>query len=328
MKRILVFTLITLILASCQSHQSIWGGNGSRHIANTVVLRNFLDDIARQMSKKGQQMTTQQLEKKIMEYMRRKSDDMAHGNWTKMGITKLQADDMKSLYDDVPYMNKVHNWVAENITRIVKVSDDIAYSSYKLIMKESGSVINPYAYSKNASQNMMSSRRNLVTPPAFTKTPYQSINDKSSRVFTQIADVKDQAVKKIYMKNYMDLAKRGKVDPRLMANTNEILESAAQITKVTRRPAMGSGCNAFTANASDDVIDGFTNYMVQRNKIIQREMKELTKSGQKVENLTKKQIDDVFAKADVEAFELTHGYTRIEAQAAVRRLKNKPCKVI
>ena len=325
MKRILILSLTTLILASCQSHYSVSNSSGSREIANTVVLRGFLDDVARQMSSKGQKMTTQQLEKKIMEYIRRKESDMAHGNWTKMGLNKLQADDMKSLYDDVPHMGRVHKWVSENITRIVKMSDDIAYNSYKLIMKESGSMINPYAYGKTASTNMMSSRRSLIKPPAMTKTPYQSINDKSSRVFTQIADVKDQAIKKIYMKNYMDMATRGKIDPRLMANTNEILESAAQITKVTGRAGLGSGCNAVTKNASDDVIDGITSYMSQRNKIIQTEMRKLTKDGRKA---TKKQIDDVMERADREAFEISHGYTPIEAQAAVRRLKNKPCKVI
>lgn len=325
MKRFLILSLTILILASCQSHYSIINSNGSRKIANTVVLRGFLDDIARQMSKRGQRMTSQQLEKKIMEYIRKKESDMAHGNWTKMGLSKFQADDMKSLYDDVPHMGRVHKWVSENITRIVKMSDDVAYSSYKLIMKESGSVINPYAYGKTASTSMMSSRRALIKPPAVTETPFKSINDKSSRVFTQIADVKDQAIKKIYMKNYMDMASRGKIDPRMMANTNEILENAAQITKVTGRAGLGSGCNAITKNASDDVIDGITSYMSQRNKIIQAEMKRLTKDGRKA---TKKQIDEVMNKADREAFELSHGYTPIEAQAAVNRLKNKPCKVI
>lgn len=325
MKRILILILTTAILASCQSHHSVTNSNGSRDIANTIILRSFLDDVTRQMSSKGQKMTTQQLEKKIMEYIRHKEKDMATGNWTKMGLNKLQVDDMKSLYDDLPHMNRVHKWVAENITRIVDGIDDIAYNSYKLIMRESGSTINPYAYGKSGSGNLMSSRRNLIKPPPITKTSYQSINDKSSRVFTQIADVKDQAIKKVYMKNYMELANRGKLDPRMMANTNEILESAAQITKVTGRTGLGSGCNAVTKNASDDIIDGITSYMNQRNKIIQAEMKKLTQDGRKA---TKQQIDDVMNKADREAFEISHGYTPMEAQAAVNRLKNKPCKVI
>lgn len=325
MKTILIFTLTFLFLASCQSHNSIYHSGVSREIANTVFLRDFLDDIARQMTKRGERITTQQLEKKIMEYIRKREGDMAHGNWTKMGLNKMQADDMKSLYDDVPHMNRVQKWVSENITRIVKVSDDVAFSSYKLIMRESGSAINPYAYGKTASTAMMSSRRSLIRPPAMTKTPYQSINEKSSRVFTQIADIKDQAIKKIYMKNYMDLASRGKINPRLMANTNEILESAAQITKVTGRAGLGSGCNAITKNASDDVIDGITSYMNQRSRIIQAEMRKLTKDGRKA---TKAEIDNIMNKADREAFEISHGYTPIEAQAAVNRLKNKPCKVI
>lgn len=328
MKRILVFTLVSLFIASCQSNNSFLSSSGSREIANTVVLRNFLDDVARQMSAKGQHVTTAQLEKKIMEYLRRKSDDMAHGNWTKFGLKKFEADNMKSLYDDVPYRTKLHNHIAENITTILKVSDDIAYNSYKLIMRETGSVINPYTISKNSSTTLMNSRRRLVTPPAFTKTPYQSINNKSSRVFTQISEVKDQAVKKMYMKNYMSLAKRGKADPRMMSNTNEIFESAAQINRVTRRPAIADGCNDFVQTAPDDVIDGFANFMSERNRIVQREMKELTKGGKNIDDLTTKQVDDIMAKAEVEAFEITHGYSRIEAQAAVRRLKNKPCKVL
>lgn len=325
MKKFLILVLTTLFLVSCQSHNSSFNSKGSRNIANTVVLRNFLDDIARQMTKKGERITTVELEKKIMSYIKRKEGDMAHGNWTKMGLNKVQADDMKSLYDDVPHMRRVQKWVSENITRIVKMSDDVAYNSYKLIMKESGSMINPYAYGKAASTNMMSTRRALIKPPAMTKTPYQSINDKSSRVFTQIADVKDQAIKKIYMKNYMDLASRGKIDPRLMANTNEILESATQITKATGRAGLGSGCNAITKNASDDVIDGITSYMNQRSKMIQAEMKRITKDGRKA---TKAEIDNIMNKVDREAFEVSHGYTPIEAEAAVKRLKNKPCKVI
>ena len=86
-----------------------------------ICFKGFIDDIARQSQKSATKYTSDQIEKKVLEYIKRQEKDMAFGNWSKMGLLDDQAKQINGLYDDLPYMNKVHKWVSENITRIIKI---------------------------------------------------------------------------------------------------------------------------------------------------------------------------------------------------------------
>lgn len=324
MRKFITLIFLLTVLASCQSKRSWFNLSGSRKIANTRVLKMFIDDIARQSQKTGQRYTTQEIEKKVLEYLKRKEKDMAHGNWTKVGISKLQVDDMKSLYDDVPHMNKVHKWVAENITKIIKVSDDLAAISYNTIVRRNTANINPYSFGKQQSNQLMLNRRTNTSP-------FRSVNEKGARVFKQVSEVKDNAIKKVYMENYLGFQKRASNSPALTSNAHEILESATQVTKYTGKAGMGSGCKSFNEKASFEVLEMKANIDIYRANLIQE--RAITKNGGRAfasvddipsaNRLTAKEIDE----ATEEAFENVLGYTKVEARAAVKRLKGKPCKV-
>ena len=324
MKKLIGLALITLVLVSCQSQRSLFGDGGSRSVANTRLLRMFIEDVARQSQKTTQRYTVQEIEEKILQYLKRKEKDMLHGNWSKVGISKLQADDMKSLYDDFPHMNKVHKWVAENITKVIKVSDDLAAISYNSIMRKSKSSINPYSFAKNESSQLMMSRR-------LNTSPFKSINEKGARVFKQVSEVKDQTIKKVYMENYLSFQKRVSNNPAITANAHEILESAANVTKYTGKAGMGKGCKAFNEKASFEILEMKANIDLYRTALI--EERAIAKNGGRVfasidevpvaNRLTAKEINE----ATEEAFENVLGYTRVEARAAVKRLKGKPCQV-
>lgn len=322
MKTVLNIAFMIFLLASCQTHQSV-SKNSGREIANTRVLKNFIDDIAIQSERSAQRYTSEEIEQKILAYIKRKEKDMAYGNWEKMGINKNQADDIKSIYDDGPHMIKVQKWVAENITKIIKISDDIAANAYNLMMRHSQSTINPYTFGRMQSGQMMFSRRNSTSP-------FKSLNEKSERVVHEVSTIKDQAIKKIYMENYMSFTKRGADHPAISANAHEIVESATQITKKTGHSGMGSGCKAFNEKASFEVIEMKANIDIYRAQLI--EEKAYRKAGRefasiddipKQNRLTQVEIDE----ATEEAFENVLGYTKLEAKAAVNRLKGKPCQV-
>lgn len=324
MKKFITLSIMVLVFASCQSQRSWFSSSGSREIANTRVLKMFIDDIARQSQKTAQRYTAKEIEQKVLEYLKRKEKDMAHGNWSKVGISKLQADDMKSLYDDVPHMGKVHKWVAENITKIIKVSDDVAAASYNVIVKRSKTSINPYKFGQQHSNQLMLNRR-------ANSSPFKSVNQKGQRVFHQVSEIKDQTIKKVYMENYLSFQKRAGNNPGVTSNAHEIIESATQVTKYTGKAGMGKGCKAFNEKASFDVLEMKANIDIHRASIIQE--RAIAKNGGR----SFASIDDVPAKnrlttqeideATEEAFESVLGYTKVEARAAVKRLKGKPCKV-
>jgi hypothetical protein len=325
MQKSLFLVVLSLVIASCQSFRSSDNASSRvrREIANLNLLKGFIDDIARQTQKSATSYTSKQIERKVLDYIKRKEKDMAFGNWSKMGLMDDQVKQINGLYDDLPYMNKVHKWVSENITRIIKVETSIAESAYALMMRRSKPSINPYKNAVSDANEMMMNRRN-------SSSPFQSTAVKENIIKSKIRQVKDRNIRKVYQENYTNISKRSDISPALEANYHEILESATKVTRKTGHSGMGSGCKAFNEKASLEVLEMKANIDIYRARLI--EEKAYQKAGREfasvddissAKRLTTKEIDD----ATEEAFENVLNYTREEARIAVRRLKNKPCKV-
>ncbi len=316
--------LSVLVLSSCQSFNSQGPDmSAKREIANTGFLKGFIDDIARQTQGTANRMTSAQIEKKVLAYIKRKERDMAYGNWSKMGIMDDQAKNINGLYDDLPYMNKVHKWVSQNITSIIKVESRVAANAYKVIVNQTGKKFNPYKLTKKELNALTVAKRS-------SSSPFESSHVREVFIKGEIRAVKNSKIRKIYQDNYKLYSQRVKSDPTIAANIDEILESATTVTKRTGHSGMGKGCKTFNSKASVEVLEMKANLDIYRAKLI--EEKAFRKAGGPFDKLddistSKRLTTQEIDEATEEAFEKVLNYTREEAKLAVRRLKRAPCQV-
>ena len=316
MKVLLTLLTLTLVSVSCSSYNKSYKYHG-RRIASNPLLRVFLGEVAQ----KSKLYTARELEEQVLNYIKRKQKDSTYGNWVQMGISDSQATKINSLYDDLPHMPKVRKWITENITKIVKVEQKFAKEAYELINKGNLVYKNPYAAQKVGSR--VSDSREAISP-------FRSIDDKKSRVLANIQEVGDPAVSREYRKLLLDFQKRSSKEPAIFSNGLEMVESGADITRKTGVKAFGKGCASFNQKASFEIIEVKANVDAYRAKLI-AEKAEL-KAGKSFktfkdipegQRLTKAEVDE----ATVKSFEDVLGYTNVEARAAVKRLKRKPCQV-
>ncbi len=310
--------LAALALSSCQSFNSVseYSPNQRRYIANigSGVLKGFIDDISAQTRNSTQRFTNKQIEKKALEYIKK--------NHKKLGITKSQADEITSIYDDLPYMNKVHKHLTRNITDIVPVNSSIAEKAYAAIQR-SGSSLNPYSVAGRELREGTLAARSSASPSA-------PLNFDDAVVRQEIRNVDDVAVRRTYQDNYKLFKSREAADPIAAANINEIIESATVVYNRTGKSAMGKGCKKFNENASSEVLEVKANLDLEF--AIAVEKKAFEKAGGPFKHhkdvpankkLTVEEIDEI----RVATFQKQLNYTAEEAATAVKRLKRAPCQV-
>ena len=315
-RSILLALLIGLV--SCQSFHSYDSkeGSGRRYIANigSGVFKKFVDDISQQTRNTSSRMTTAQIEKKALAYVKQ--------NHKKLGLTKAQADDISSLYDDIPTMNGIHKHLSRHITDIIPINSNIAQKAYKSIIQKPGS-INPYgARGQSLRESTLAARNNA--------SPNSPTNFDDAIVRSEIRAIDDVAVRRVHQDNYKLYKKRLSDDPIAAANINEILESATVVYKRTGKSGMGKGCKKFTENASPEVL--YQKRQVDDVRAALIEERAFEKAGgpfSKIDDvpaskrLTDAEIDDVTK----ESLKKVLNYTDDEARIAVDRLKRAPCQV-
>ena len=321
MKKSILLTLITILFAACQHHSS--RNFTGRKIANSSTMRLFIQEVAN----RGSGMSAHAIETQALQYIKGKQNDV--GNWKQMGISEEEAMSIKSLYDDVPYMNKVRKWVRSNITKVVRIEAKIAQEAYDVIMKGHTSYINPYKLAASTEvSEMVSARRQVLSPS-------RSVNEHTSRVTMTINELPSAhswspTLKKLYKENLLTLVKRGKTNPSIIANANEIVESATNITKKTGLSGMGDGCQTFNISASENILSNKADIDLLRSQLI--EERAYAKAGKVfgtfeeipvAQRLTQSEVDD----ATIEALKRINAMTDDEARAAVSRLKQKPCRI-
>jgi len=344
MKFLMSFVLI-IGVSACSS----WNGHSSRKLerklANTRVLQTFLKSIARKSGNVGAAQLEKQIQNNFKKFVMQTPDGSDVGNWARMGITKEQASKINSLYDDLPYMNKVHKWIMENVTVLARgIKPSIARTVYNEIAGTGRVMTNPYAGMNDDLAELTLSRRAQNRPGALrnnnadqlgrSSSIYDDISARQRRIAsaTESLNVKglDKNAKK-YILEHLNLSDDFvKNNPLLASNINHSAESALSIVKKTGKPAVGPGCKSFNEKASTEILELKARVDMRRAQII--EEKAYLKAGDNFNSvddiddalrLTKKEMDE----ATEEAFEEVLGYTKVEARSALKRLKSKPCKV-
>tara|TARA_Y100000780_G_scaffold231707_1_gene258302 strand:+ start:75075 stop:76031 length:957 start_codon:yes stop_codon:yes gene_type:complete len=308
----------------------------SRSLANTTLLRSFINEVANQSEKMAAKELQEQLDKKFKEFIREGAENKT-GNWVRMGITRDQAMKIESLSDDLPYMNKVQKWVMENMTTLTKdVKPSVAAKAYAEITGKTGSLHNPYAGMSDEVADLTSGARNFTMPNKLKTSGEDSVTSelkkRNNRLIAAVDEVESADPKAIeYLKiNLERSAKMIKSNPMVASNIHHSLEGALLITRKTGKRALGPGCESFNGKASERVLELKSRVDMRRAELI--EQKAYDKAGfvfnkldevPPANRLTEKEIDEITE----EAFSDILGYTRLEARAAIKRLKNKPCRV-
>ncbi len=310
--------LLVLFLVSCQSHYSSHMPQ-TRGVASGEVFSKFVRSLSQQAK-----MSSDDIERSILTYIKQKGTNNTHHNYQLMGITEEQAGQIKSLNDNLPFMPKVRKWAMENMDKInPRISKGTISDVYQSIVVEKKGIINPYAISSDASRTARQSRRQ-------TLSPIQSISEKDQRILDAIRKINNRSVEDVYRKNLASMQSRGAQNPAIHANGQEIVESAALITQKTGLKAMGEGCEQFSKTASMETLEIKANIDLYRAQLV--EERAVQKAGRQfasvdeipeASRLTAQELDDI----TVQSFRDVVGYTDDEARAALARLKKKPCKL-
>lgn len=333
------FFVLTLSFTACQSSPS---RRMERSVANTTVLRSFLGEVAQQSRNQASRELQQQVEENLKRFLRQDPSDGSHGNWVRMGITREQAMKIDSIYDDLPYMNKVQKWIMENVTVLAKeVKPSVARSAYNKILGRSGSLFDPYHGLADNVQSMAMARRNQTMPEGLKrKTPDQakpkSVSDElRSRNTRLIAaaeklEAVDDTTRSYLIKNLKVADDLAKNNPMVVSNIHHSMEGSLIIAKKTGRRSVGKGCKGFSEKASGEVLELKARVDMRRAELIEK--KAYDKAGGAFDSadeipadrrLTQQEVDELTEQA----FQDVLGYSRREAQAALKRLKSPPCQV-
>lgn len=330
MKNLNILILTLMLGSSCQHNSSMFDETkASRSLANNSVMRVFLQELAN----RSKTMTVQVLEDEAVKFIKTYNYKQNIGNWEQIGITKEQAQKIRTLYDDLPYMNKVRKWLRSNITKVSRVQTLAAEQAFDVIMQGQKSYINPYKFHAEGAAGMISERRNSLSP-------FQSVSEHQLRVAKSIEGLttnssnslrsKIKELQKIYKEAMAVMIRRGKLTPSILANGNEIIESACKITQKTGRPGMGAGCKKFNETAAESILANKADIDQLRSQLI--EEMAYNKAGKYFDTfeeiasdkrLTQLEIDS----ATVEAMKKVNGMTDDEARLALQRLKQDPCKI-
>jgi hypothetical protein len=300
MKSLILIISTTLIMTACQtgSHRT-----NQRTVASSKNFTNFLRMISAETTSDAAK-----IEKSIISYIQRHDDNLTHGNYELMGLTKEEANRIKSLSDDLPYIGKVQRWAMKNMT---KIDPNLSSSKISKVYAQISDGPNPYSVKAVSSGSVRRARKKSVSP-------YRSIAEEDARIMQSIEEIKDAKTKILYRENYSEFMKRGAESPALMANAQEIISSAVKITKKTGVTAVGEGCAKFNATASLETLSIKASVDA---RTVER-LVDIDMAGKSVD-----EVAELVSTARARSFTDTLGYTDDEAIAAVRRLQRKPCKI-
>ncbi len=296
--------LITcFIIVSCQTNPSK-NTSQARFVASGEVVRTFISKFAQ-----SAQMTDEAVEQGIIQYFKTKTEGQTHPNYVSVGISKEEAESIKSLSDARPFMHKAKKWAMENMDKIFPKANksELAKIYDEIIVKNRGGE-NAYLDSSAATIAKRKRRRQI--------SPVKSISDRQEKLLDSINKLDDKSYGKNLRQILATFAKRANSDPTLLANGQFIIESAAQITKKTGINAIGKGCKSFITRAPAEAIANKANVDLARLEIVE----EMLANGKKI---TQNDLDE----ATELAFRRALGYSDEEAARAVKTLKGKNCKL-
>lgn len=290
-----------------------------RTIASGQVFQRFI----RQLSQQAK-MSADDIERSIVNYIKTRASNNAHGNYMAIGITEKQAQKIKNLSDDLPFMPKVRKWAMENIDKInPSIRRKMAAEVYEAIVVGKRGLTNPYTFQTAVRTSSRRVRREVVSP-------IQSISEKQQRILNNIRGIKSRGIQNTYRKNLAAMQSRGSQNPAVFANGQEIVESAARISRKTGIKAMGDGCENFSKSASAEILEIKANVDLYRAKLIEEmahnKANRIFASVDDIPTSLRLTADDV-DQATMKAFQDVLGYTDDEARLALKRLKGKPCKL-
>jgi hypothetical protein len=317
MKSLILIISTALIMTACQTGTY---KDNKRTVASGQAFAKFLMHMAAETS-----TDAVKIEKSIISYIQRHDESAGTQGYELLGITREEANRIKSLSDDLPYMGRVQRLVMKNMTKIdPNLNSSIASRVYAKISDGP----NPYSVKAVTTGSVRRAKRKPSLPKGYDAvkkehlkilSSHKSIAEEHVRILSSIEALNvDSKLKKVFQENYMEYMRRGVDEPALMVNAQDMMNSAIRITEKTGVSSIGDGCVSFTSTASIETlsvkanIDARTLERLENINLVGRSPAEM--------------VEEV-SKARSRSFSDTLGYTDDEAISAVKRLKGTPCKV-
>lgn len=315
MLKLLNFGLFLTFIVSCQSNPI----STNRSIANVVKIDSWKDFVK---AFSGQaKMSEDKVEEAILSYLKKKPEGATHSNATLAGISDDQIRQISSFSDDLPYIGKIKKWSLENLDQVFPKLKNINYSEiYKTAVIRDRGIYNPYSHTLRS--KLINRKERLLVK--------SNIDQGNLMVVDQIMQVSSKDSKELLLNSLKEYKARGKTEPSIAVNGQEIIKSAILVEQKTGLRGLGKGCEDIIKTASRTAIENKASVDIERALILERMAYEKNQGRQfasisDVPNVkfTQKELD----QATELAFRNVMKYGPDQAKKAVRKLKSRPCKV-
>ena len=278
MKNSLLPLVAVMFLGACQSNKSYiaddkkydFSNTPKRGVANSGAFRLFLGELS---SRTGRTM----LEHEAVAYISR--FEAGSGNWARAGLTEAEAKGIKNIFEETAAAGKLRKFIQENAHVVYGIDRKIAAESWEFMAKGRSGYINPYqGISQDVTQSVIG-MRNTFKPTQLSYTATDRVKAIYKGLPKEHTGIFDRTLEHYKLVGANDLATR--------VNGHLIVESNANITRVTGLKSTGEGCLKHLKDP--DVISNKASVDMKRWQLVEERA------------ITKAQIDNFKSYNDIPA---------------------------
>ena len=310
----IIFTLT--FLSSCQMRAP--KSNNSRNLANTEIWKTFIQGFAKEAN-----MSTKNVEKSIIHYLKQKPKDSMQSYSSLVGLTDEQIKNIQGLSDNSPYISQIRKWSLENIDLVFPKIKHINYKElYQTVVAGERGLINPYSMATR--KKLVARKKKLIVKDSLIQNNRQTLNEINS--------LSSQTSKEDLRKTLSEFKNRGKTETTVYVNGQQIVRSAVMIEKKTGLNGAGKGCETFSKTASAEVLQSKASFDLYRSEVVEQ-MAYTKNNGRQFASvddiptqlrLDNKELDEATLLTIKNVLKVTD---EKQAKGLLKRLKSRPCRL-
>lgn len=292
--------------------------NNSRNLANTEIWKTFIQGFAKEAN-----MSTKNVEKSIIHYLKQKPKDSMQSYSSLVGLTDEQIKNIQGLSDNSPYISQIRKWSLENIDLVFPKIKHINYKElYQTVVAGERGLINPYSMATR--KKLVARKKKLIVKDSLIQNNRQTLNEINS--------LSSQTSKEDLRKTLSEFKNRGKTETTVYVNGQQIVRSAVMIEKKTGLNGAGKGCETFSKTASAEVLQSKASFDLYRSEVVEQ-MAYTKNNGRQFASvddiptqlrLDNKELDEATLLTIKNVLKVTD---EKQAKGLLKRLKSRPCRL-
>jgi hypothetical protein len=292
--------------------------NNSRNLANTEIWKTFIQSFAKEAN-----MSSKNVEKSIIQYLKQKPKDSLQSYSSLVGLTDEQIKNIQGLSDNSPYISQIRKWSLENIDLVFPKIKHINYKElYQTVVAGDRGLINPYSMATR--KKLVARKKKLIVKDSLIHNNRQTLNEINS--------LSSQKSKADLRKTLSEFKNRGKTETTVYVNGQQIVRSAVMIEKKTGLNGAGKGCETFSKTASAEVLQSKASFDLYRSEVVEQ-MAYTKNNGRQFASaddiptqlrLNHKELDEATLLTIKNVLKVTD---EKQAKGLLKRLKSRPCRL-